>query len=334
MLERRCLVQVCPNSARAATEALGALLAEHAQAEVEHAQHAHQAPAASAPAQPQRSISMDGVLAHSHDAGWKELKVGCVYTTRPRRPRPRPAQIALHTEAQRYVSARAEADRFGWQLWAEACRRGVSAATELVVIGDGAHGIWNLASEHVPTATQIVDWYHASQSVWTAASTLYGEGSALRTRWAQHQLDALWEGRVADVLAALEPYRAKGEGVTDALSYYTIHCSRMNYPSYRTRGLQIGSGTIERACKQLVGARLKLAGMIWDADGAEAVAVTVQPFGATQPLTRDLAAVYQQLQQVPDQRKRRGVRYPLAVLLTIALLAKPAGATQLRAIAE
>jgi hypothetical protein len=36
--------------------------------------------------------------------------------------------------------------------------------------------------------------------------------------------------------------------------------------------LQIGSGSVESACKQLVSARLKQAGMIWDATGAEAVA--------------------------------------------------------------
>lgn len=35
----------------------------------------------------------------------------------------------------------------------------------------------------------------------------------------------------------------------------------------------MGSGTIERACKQPVSARLKVVGMIWDAEGAEAVAV-------------------------------------------------------------
>ena len=38
------------------------------------------------------------------------------------------------------------------------------------------------------------------------------------------------------------------------------------------RGLQIGSGSVESGCKQLVGARLKQAGMIWEAPGAEAVA--------------------------------------------------------------
>ena len=46
----------------------------------------------------------------------------------------------------------------------------------------------------------------------------------------------------------------------------------MDYASYRARGLQIGSGSVESACKQLVTARLKQAGMIWDAAGAEAVA--------------------------------------------------------------
>jgi predicted transposase YbfD/YdcC len=62
--------------------------------------------------------------------------------------------------------------------------------------------------------------------------------------------------------------------------------------------------------------------------------VTVHPFGSEQPLTLDLAAMYQQFQQVPDLRHRRGVRYPLAALLTIALWAKLTGASQLRAIAE
>ena len=62
--------------------------------------------------------------------------------------------------------------------------------------------------------------------------------------------------------------------------------------------------------------------------------VTVQPFGSAQPCTLNLAAIYHPFQQVPDQRSRRGVRYPLAVLLTIAFWAKLAGATQVRAIAE
>jgi predicted transposase YbfD/YdcC len=65
-----------------------------------------------------------------------------------------------------------------------------------------------------------------------------------------------------------------------------------------------------------------------------ATTVTVQPFGSEQPFTISIADLYTQFEQVQDQRKRRGVRYPLGVLLTIALIAKLSGYSQLRAIAE
>lgn len=48
----------------------------------------------------------------------------------------------------------------------------------------------------------------------------------------------------------------------------------------------------------------------------------------------DIGTLYQQFQALPDARKRRGIRYPLAVLLTIAVLAKLAGASQPSAIAD
>jgi len=74
------------------------------------------------------------------------------------------------------------------------------------------------------------------------------------------------------VLVELEMWREKGEAVEAAVSYYSEHQTGMDDASYRARNLQIGSGTIESACKQVVSARLKQAGMSWDASGAEAVA--------------------------------------------------------------
>lgn len=61
---------------------------------------------------------------------------------------------------------------------------------------------------------------------------------------------------------------------------------------------------------------------------------TVTPVNGDGPMTIDVAAIYQQFAQVPDLRKRRGVRYPVAVLLTIAVLGKLAGYRQVRALAE
>ena len=63
----------------------------------------------------------------------------------------------------------------------------------------------------------------------------------------------------------------------------------------------------------------------------DATTVTIHLFGSEQPLTLDLAAIYQQFQQVLNLRHRRGVRYPLAALLTIVLWAKRMRASQLRA---
>jgi hypothetical protein len=51
-------------------------------------------------------------------------------------------------------------------------------------------------------------------------------------------------------------------------------------------------------------------------------------------MTLDLHAIVHVMEQVPDQRKRHGVRYPFAMLLTIAVLAKRCGATHIHAMAD
>lgn len=273
VLERLTLVHVSANSVRAATEQLGALLLErHPQPQSERP--ASPPPCARAPASPSRLyITMDGVLAHLHERGWSEIKVGCCYQTHTRVDRARPERLEIRAHSPSYVAALEEAREFGWRLWEEAMRRGVLRSEEVVVLGDGAHWIWNIAERHFPRAIQIVDWYHASEYLWNAASAIWGEASSKRAEWAQAQLDKLWESKVDEVLLELEQWGARGEPVAAALSYYSEHQTRMDYASYRARGLQIGSGSVESACKQLVSARLKQAGMIWDADGAEAVAM-------------------------------------------------------------
>ncbi len=47
-----------------------------------------------------------------------------------------------------------------------------------------------------------------------------------------------------------------------------------------------------------------------------------------------MSTLYTRLQLVPDQRARRGVPYPMPMLLLIALLAKLSGQHQVRAIAD
>jgi hypothetical protein len=272
VLERLTLLHLSPNSVRDATEQLGTLLHEQQRQQVVSAQAGDTLVRAATPAPTRLYVTMDGVLALLHERGWSEVKVGCCYQTRTRPNPTNPERVEVHAERLSYLTSLREAEHFGWQLWCEAVRRGVLEAEEVVVLGDGAHWIWNIASELFPMATQIVDWYHASQYIWQAASAIWGESGAQREAWAREQLDALWEGKVAEVLAVVEQAQQQGAAVEETLSYYRTHQGRMDYPNYRARGLQIGSGSAESACKQLVSARLKGAGMIWDQAGAQAVA--------------------------------------------------------------
>jgi predicted transposase YbfD/YdcC len=64
------------------------------------------------------------------------------------------------------------------------------------------------------------------------------------------------------------------------------------------------------------------------------ITFTITPSGQDRSVTINLTELLERLQTVPDQRKRRGVRYPLAVLLTIAVLAKLCGQSQVHALAQ
>ncbi len=273
VLERLTLVQVAPNTVRAATEHLGGVLAEHEQAQVTTIQDGC-LPAVALPPTPfaPLCVSLDGVQAHLTPDGWQEVCVGAVYQVRPCQPPKEQRPDAVRAEAISYVAELgSRRDAFGWQLYAEALRRG-AATTEVVVLGDGAQWLWDLAEFHFPQATQILDWFHATAYVWDAATAIWGTADAARRAWAEQQVTALWQGQVADVLGALQAQATAGEAVRVAQTYFTNQQARMNYPAYRARGLPIGSGTVESGCKQLVSARLKQAGMIWRADGARQVA--------------------------------------------------------------
>jgi hypothetical protein len=261
-------VQTSASTVRAVTEAVGARREAELTVAAARAWAEGLPPAAGAP--PARLyVAMDGVRILGTGGEGKEAKVGVV------RPERRTAAGELAPAAASYVASFAPAEAFGRRLALEAHRRGLEAAAEVVVLGDGAEWIWNLAAEHCPGATQIVDWYHASERVWDLGRARYGEGTAQTARWAERQLARLAKGEVRALVAAWR--RLKGSAAAAAardeqVGYFTNQAGRMAYDRYRARGLDIGSGMVEGACKLVIGAREKGPGMRWSAPGAQAVA--------------------------------------------------------------
>lgn len=272
LTEKLTLITVCPNSVAAETEALGQAIAASEAAQVAQAWSAHpQLPAAPTETPTRLYVSMDGVIAHTREAGWKEVKLGAVYTTKTTVPKQRPDQLTIRAQDISFYTDLADYETFGRGLWLEAYRRGVTQAQEVIVMGDGATWIWKLAEEHWPQAIQIVDWYHASEYIWRAAHAIYGDGTDLAKQWAHDRLDELWDGQLTTVFDQLQRY-AKHEAVQQAITYYQHNQNRMCYPEYRAKGLQIGSGSIESGCNHVIATRLKQAGMIWNIEGLRAVA--------------------------------------------------------------
>ena len=274
LVARLTLVEVCPNTCKEATEGVGQVIAEKEQEAVEAAWDVRSSVLPPLPEKiPERLyVSIDGTTVHTREGGWREIKVGAFYTTKAVVPKKRPEQLEVRAQEISFYTDFADPQAFGCALWLEGYRRGVSEAKEVVAIGDGAHWIWKLVEEHFPEAIQIVDWYHASEYIWKVAHAVYGEGSDLARQWAKDRLDELWAGQIDEVLRHCQEHASAGEAVQQAITYYTNNKDRMRYPEYRAKGLQIGSGTVESGCKHVIGARLKGAGMIWNVEGARAVA--------------------------------------------------------------
>jgi hypothetical protein len=123
--------------------------------------------------------------------------------------------------------------------------------------------------------TEIVDWYHATEHLWTAAKALHGEDMPETKAWATTALDRLWRTGPKPVLewfdAAQAGTTAAGEVIKRERGYFSTNAARMHYPSFRERQLPIGSGAVEASAKHLVQQRMKRAGSRWSDLGARAI---------------------------------------------------------------
>lgn len=139
-------------------------------------------------------------------------------------------------------------------------------AGRVVVLGDGAKWIWNIADEVAPEAIQIVDYSHAKQYLWEAADIIFGKNSDLRTPWVQQQKTLLFEDKVDQVIKNIDRHLEKKPELITVVTYLTNNRSRMLYGNYRAQGLLIGSGAIESAGKRIAQGRIKGCGMRWNVD--------------------------------------------------------------------
>jgi hypothetical protein len=281
-------VQVGTETLRTHAERIGTELEGQQRAAMTHVATEHEPRAAEHdPAPGLLVVETDGVMVRYRDrhldgavqdGDWHEVRLGLVAGWQEQ-----------HLRQPSYVAAREPAAAFARRLGTEAARRGALEVVHwhpwdgtpaelraVVVLGDGAKWIW----EHVATLfgterTEIVDWYHASEHVWTVAKAVHGEDSPAARAWARTALDHLWQRGPQPLLGwfdATQPSDARAVAVLKReRGYFSTNALRMQYPSLRQRQLPIGSGAVEASAKHLVQQRMKRAGSRWSDLGARAI---------------------------------------------------------------
>jgi hypothetical protein len=186
--------------------------------------------------------------------------------------------VAFYDETQehRLVSGtRGDCEAAGRLMRRDAGRIQLDRADEKVGNVDGSPWIRNqIERQSLPLDALGLDFYHLSENVHKARREIYGDDDEEGKQWAGQLVhvfkhdgyEAAWKQMLAWRLAL-----KRGRGAADRLVGYVSERGEMiQYPAFRARGWQIGSGPTEATCKTLT-ARLKGSGMRWDADNAEAI---------------------------------------------------------------
>jgi hypothetical protein len=196
---------------------------------------------------------------------WHESKLGVFYRQEQavREPRGQLLEKVL-------VGWQGEGLELGRRLHWEALRGGLGRARAVLAVADGAPWIWNVVGDRWPGARQLLDFYHASQHLWSLGQALHPQDETPRRAWIEARLHRLRHGKEQEVLAELAalPRRRgeRGKVIRREQNYFAAHAGRLNYRSLARRGWPIASGPVESACRTRQ-CRRKRAGQFWTPAG-------------------------------------------------------------------
>jgi hypothetical protein len=215
------------------------------------------------------AAAVDGVMMPTR-AGYREARCGVVYEPEWNPARTPAAEAELRKE---YVGTLTSRDLLVQQVCERVKRRRADPKALVGALGDGASWIWEGYAKHLPHRVEILDFYHVVEHLGVAAAARFGEGSPEAAAWVKRIKGNLLRWGPASLLRSLSEWKPDTQPAAETKrrewGYFERNQHRMHYPEYQRRGLPIGSGAVEGACKHLVADRFKGAGMRWNSETAE-----------------------------------------------------------------
>jgi hypothetical protein len=170
----------------------------------------------------------------------REVKLGCIFTQTETDEEGNPVRDDNSTT---YFGAIETSDVFGRRLFMEAVNRGVDSAEKVVVIGDGAKWIWNLANENFPEATQIIDLYHAKEHLWGVIQHVFSDietKAKIKSEW----FSLLENGDIQKLTLEISQYITDDTDNKNDLerdvNYFKENAARMQYANFKKQGFFVG----------------------------------------------------------------------------------------------
>ena len=196
----------------------------------------------------------------------------CTEQQPERQPRAQPSHKRV------WASLTDDKDTFIADVAADMQRRDPRRRRTWVIVTDGERALQRRVVETFTDITLVLDFLHALDKLWKSAHALYREGSPEAQAFVYQRAKRLLEGQVDQVVKGLRLIVTKrnltahkAKTLLDTASYYQRNRERMRYDRYLANGWPIASGSVERACKNLIRDRFERSGMRWTIDTAQAL---------------------------------------------------------------
>lgn len=145
----------------------------------------------------------------------------------------------------------------------------------IVCIADGARELWRYFHAKYPNTIHVVDFFHVCEHLSTLSQLLFRDTTESQNWYKKYRTILKETPNGASKLLRAARYRRslvkKNPEIDAEIKYFQHNRIRMNYFELRKKNLPIGSGVVEAACKNLIGARMKKSGMRWTNDGGQTI---------------------------------------------------------------
>ena len=212
-------------------------------------------------------IMVDGSMLFTREEGWKEIKVGRIFSENNR--------IAIQQNKNTIVDSQYVCHLGDHTEFLAKMEWHIDNHPELkICIADGAPWIWKWIEAKYPEIVQILDFYHVVEKL-SHYALCQIENKTKRDAWMHKKKERLLNNEVDKIIQQLEGTVGRNteaeKARKDVLRYYQTNLKRMQYKTYQDAGYLIGSGAIESAHRNVVQQRLKLSGQRWSKKGAQKI---------------------------------------------------------------